>query len=341
MMQPMDLVCLPKAELHLHIEGTLEPDMMFAMAARHGVQLPWSSVAAARAAFRFGTLQSFLDLYYAGMAVLRTASDFRDLALAYLRRAHAEGVVHAELFFDPQAHREKGISFATIAHALQEAAHCVESETGMTTLLIPCVLRHLDESDGMRMLDEVLAHPGLVVGVGLDSSEMGHPPTKFRRLFRRVRDAGLKVVAHAGEEGPPDYIRQALDELGATRIDHGVRILEDAALTQRVAHLGIPLTVCPVSNWRLGGCASLREHPLPRMLDAGLNVTIHSDDPAYLQAYIAENYQAVRESMGVEDTQLSLLAKASIQASFACHTDKDKHGKAWQVFINQTKSRPS
>lgn len=338
-MQLLDLVNLPKAELHLHIEGTLEPEMMFALAARHAIQLPWSSVAQARDAFKFGTLQAFLDLYYAGMAVLRTADDFRDLALAYLRRASSEGVVHAELFFDPQAHREKGISFVTMARALKEAGAIVEAETGMTCLLIPCVLRHLDEADGMRMLDEVLAHPEFVVGVGLDSSELGHPPAKFARLFRRVRDAGLNVVAHAGEEGPPDYIRQAIDELGATRIDHGVRILEDATLTHKVARAGIPLTVCPVSNWRLGGCATLKDHPLPRMLDAGLNVTIHSDDPAYLQVYILGNYEAVRDSMEVSTEQLAILAKASIQASFACQEDKLTHENAWKRFMHQTKCR--
>ena len=339
-MRLLDLVNLPKAELHLHIEGTLEPEMMFALASRHGIQLPWNCVSEARDAFRFGTLQSFLDLYYAGMVVLRTAEDFRDLALAYLRRANAEGVVHAELFFDPQAHRAKGISFLTIARALKEAADVIEAETGMTSLLIPCVLRHLDEADGMRMLDEVLEHPELVVGVGLDSSEVGHPPSKFTRLFRRVRDAGLNVVAHAGEEGPPDYIRQAIDELGATRIDHGVRILEDADLTQKVARAGIPLTVCPVSNWRLGGCATLADHPLPRMLDAGLNVTIHSDDPSYLQAYILGNYEAVRNSMGVADAQLATLAKASIDASFACPKDRLKHENAWMRFMDKGKSRP-
>lgn len=339
-MRLLDLVNLPKAELHLHIEGTLEPEMMFALAARHGIQLPWNCVVEARDAFRFGTLQSFLDLYYAGMAVLRTAEDFRDLALAYLRRANAEGVVHAELFFDPQAHRAKGILFLTIARALKEAADVIEAETGMTCLLIPCVLRHLDEADGMRMLDEVLEHPELVVGVGLDSSEVGHPPSKFTRLFRRVRDAGLNVVAHAGEEGPPDYIRQAIDELGATRIDHGVRILEDSDLTQKVARAGIPLTVCPVSNWLLGGCATLADHPLPRMLDAGLNVTIHSDDPSYLQAYILGNYEAVRNSMGVADAQLATLAKASIDASFSCPKDKLKHLNAWMRFMHKGISRP-
>lgn len=333
-MPGLDLTKLPKAELHVHIEGTLEPEMMFRLAARHGVALPWDSPAEALKAFDFGSLQSFLDLYYAGMAALRAPADFQELALAYLRRAAAEGVLHAEIFLDPQAHRDKGLSFRAIAGQLLGAGEIAFTETGITSLLIPCVLRHLDENDGLRMLDEVLECLPMVVGMGLDSSERGHPPRKFTRLFRRARDAGLAVVAHAGEEGPADYIRQALDDLGATRIDHGVRILDDAELVRRVARDRIPLTVCPLSNWKLGVCPTLADHPLPRMLDCGLNVTIHSDDPAYLRGYMAANFEAVRDAMGCSEADLAGMARASLEASLVPEWRKREMLNRWRGFTS-------
>lgn len=329
----LDLTRLPKAELHVHIEGTLEPEMAARMAARHGAALPWETPGEALKAFDFGSLQAFLDLYYSGMSALRAPADFLELALAYLRRAAAEGVVHAEIFFDPQAHRDKGLSVRDIADQLLLAAGIARAESGVTALFIPCVLRHLGEDAGLRMLDELMECRGLVAGIGLDSTELGYPPVMFSRLFRRARDAGLAVVAHAGEEGPADFIRQALDDLGAIRIDHGVRIMEDPGLVRRVARDRVPLTVCPVSNWKLGVCSSLASHPLPGMLDAGLNVTINSDDPAYLRGYIGSNFEAARDAMGIPDASLAEMARASLEASFAPAARKTEMVDRWRNFM--------
>lgn len=312
----MDLMALPKAELHVHLEGTLEPDMLLALAGKNQVKVPYDSREAVLAAYRFGSLDAFLKLYYAGMAVLRTPSDFTALAEAYFDKVASQGVRHAELFFDPQAHQEKGLAFVDILQGIEEGCKRAQEKHGISSLLIPCILRHLDEASALRLVDEMLPHKDRFVAVGLDSSEQGRPPSLFVRAFQRIRDAGVKTVAHAGEEGPADYIRQAIELLGVSRIDHGVRILEDATLTREVAQAGIPLTVCPVCNVRLGVFGSLEQHHLPRLLEAGLAVTIHSDDPAYIQSYIGDNYVACAKALGLADSTLRAIAKRSFEVSF-------------------------
>lgn len=307
---------LPKAELHLHIEGTLEPEMMFELARRNGVALPWDSVAATRAAYAFSDLQSFLDLYYAGAAVLIDEQDFFELALAYFERAHADGVVHAELFFDPQTHTARGVAFETVLDGLERACGEAQARWGISSRLILCFLRHLSEDEGFATLAQALPHLARIHGVGLDSSEKGHPPSKFARLFARCRELGLHVVAHAGEEGPPAYIVEALDILGAERIDHGVRAAEDPALLERLARDQVALTVCPLSNVKLCVFGQLAEHNLGRLLDAGLKVTINSDDPAYFGGYIAQNYVDTAQALGLTRGQLKRIARNSLEASF-------------------------
>jgi adenosine deaminase len=311
------IASLEKAELHLHIEGTLEPELMFELAARNAVPLSYPSVEALRRAYDFTDLQSFLDIYYQGAAVLRTRDDFRDMAAAYFRRAAAQNVRHAEIFFDPQTHTHRGVPFATVVEGLRDAQLEAERDLGITSALILCFLRHLDEDDALRTLDEALPYRQWIAAVGLDSSERGHPPSKFRRAFARAADAGLFAVAHAGEEGPPEYIWEALDILGAKRIDHGVRCLEDPALVQRLVSEQIPLTVCPLSNVKLRVVDTMRDHPLRTMLERGLKVTINSDDPAYFGGYVGENYVAAAEGLGLSEDELRLLARNSFEASFA------------------------
>ncbi|MEQ4618809.1 MAG: adenosine deaminase [Corticimicrobacter sp.] len=310
------VIALPKAELHLHIEGTLEPEMMFELARRNSVPLPWDSVEETRAAYDFNNLQSFLDLYYAGAAVLLHEQDFHDLALAYLERAHADGVVHAELFFDPQTHTVRGVPFATVLGGLERACAEAQQRWGMSTRLIMSFLRHLSEQEGFATLDEARPHLHRLHGVGLDSSELGHPPAKFERLFAECRTLGLPVVAHAGEEGPPEYIIEALDLLQSRRIDHGVRASEDPALMARLAREQIPLTVCPFSNVRLRVFDTLAEHNLKTLLDAGLNVSINSDDPAYFGGYVAQNYIDTAAALSLSRAELKRIARNSLQASF-------------------------
>ncbi|MFU2486930.1 adenosine deaminase [Thauera sp. WH-1] len=307
---------LPKAELHLHIEGTLEPEMMFELARRNGVALPWDSVAATRAAYAFSDLQSFLDLYYAGAAVLIHEQDFFELALAYFERAHADGVVHAELFFDPQTHTTRGVAFATVLDGLERACDEAQARWGISSRLILCFLRHLSEDEGLSTLAQALPHLARIHGVGLDSSEKGHPPSKFARLFARCRELGLHVVAHAGEEGPPAYIVEALDILGVERIDHGVRAAEDPALLERLAREQVALTVCPLSNVKLCVYPTLAQHTLGQLLDAGLKVTINSDDPAYFGGYVAQNYIDTAQALGLTRAQLKRIARNSLEASF-------------------------
>lgn len=316
----MDLehfVCsLPKAELHVHIEGTLEPEMMFELARRNGVALPWKSVEETRAAYAFTDLQSFLDLYYAGAAALIHERDFFELALAYFERAHADGVVHAELFFDPQTHTARGVAFATVVDGLERA--CAESQVrwGISSRLILCFLRHLSEDEGFATLEQALPQLARIHGVGLDSSERGHPPAKFARLFARCRELGLHIVAHAGEEGPPAYIADALDVLKVERIDHGVRCAEDPALVERLAREQVALTVCPLSNVKLCVFPDLAQHNLKRLLEAGLKVTINSDDPAYFGGYIARNFIDTARALGLSRAQLKRIARNSLEASF-------------------------
>jgi adenosine deaminase len=316
---------LPKAELHIHIEGSLEPEMMLALARRNQVTLPYADVDAVRAAYRFARLQDFLDLYYRGMSVLRREQDFYDLALAYLRRAAAQNVRHAEIFFDPQGHTGRGIAFETVIDGLWRALADGQRELGITASLILCFLRHLDEASAERTLDQALPWRDRIVGVGLDSSENGHPPSKFQRVFARARGLGLHAVAHAGEEGPPDYVRQVLDLLGAERIDHGNRALEDAELTARIAREQIPLTVCPLSNLRLRGVTDMKVHPLRRMLQAGLMATVNSDDPAYFGGYVTENYWAVQQALALGRDEIVTLAANSFRAAFCDEATKQRH----------------
>ena len=310
------LRALPKAELHLHIEGTLEPELMFALAERNRVALPWRSVEETRAAYAFDDLQSFLDLYYAGAAALIHEQDFFDLAMAYFARAHADGVVHAELFFDPQTHTARGVAFATVLDGLERACREAHERYGISSRLILCFLRHLSEEDGFATLEQALPHLARIHGVGLDSSEQGHPPSKFVRLFARCRALGLHCVAHAGEEGPPAYIVEALDLLKVERIDHGVRAAEDPALLERLAREQVPLTVCPLSNVKLRVFPTLQQHNLKALLDAGLKVTINSDDPAYFGGYVLENYRQTAEALQFSRAELKRLARNSLEAAF-------------------------
>ena len=313
---------LPKAELHLHIEGTLEPELMFELARRNRLPLRFKSVAQVRAAYEFSDLQSFLDIYYAGAGVLRTEEDFSDLARDYAARAAADGVRHAEVFFDPQTHTRRGVPFKTVLEGLKAGFEAARVEQGLTHRLILCFLRHLPAEDAMRTLEEALPFRDGIAAVGLDSSEVGHPPSKFKAVFERARSEGFLAVAHAGEEGPPSYIKEALDLLKVSRVDHGVRCLEDAGLVARLAQEGVPLTVCPLSNIKLKVFPSLADHNLRRLLDAGLLVTLNSDDPAYFGGYIGENFAAAAEALGLSRAELALLARNSFAASFLPESDK-------------------
>jgi len=318
------IAALPKAELHLHIEGSLEPEMMFALAQRGGVELAFNSVEAIRAAYEFSNLQDFLDIYYQGMAVLRTQQDFYDLTAAYLARAEADNVRHVEIFFDPQGHTARGVAFADVVGGIAGALADAKAR-GITSRLIMCFLRHLSESDAQATLDEALPHLQLIHGVGLDSSEVGHPPDKFARVFARARALGLKIVAHAGEEGPPDYVWQALNVLGVDRIDHGNRALEDAALVQRIVADGLTLTVCPLSNLKLCVVDDLTRHPLRRMLQAGLKATVNSDDPAYFGGYVNANFIAVADALDLTRDEIITLARNSFTGSFLSAEDQAPH----------------
>ena len=315
---------IPKAELHIHIEGSLEPEMMFEIAARNGVRLRYASVDEAREAYDFADLQSFLDLYYEGMGILLYERDFYDLTLAYLEKAASQGVRHAEIFFDPQAHTGRGIAFETAITGIRRALLDGERRLDVSSRLILCFLRHLSAEEAMRTLHEAFPYKDWIVGVGLDSSEVGHPPEDFKAVFEEAARHGFRRVAHAGEEGPPEYIRQALDSLGAERIDHGVRCTEDPQLVQRLKEERVPLTVCPLSNVRLRVFPSLREHPLKRMLDEGLCVTVNSDDPAYFGGYVAENYLAARDGTGFARDDLLEVARNSFRASFLDENEKQR-----------------
>jgi len=307
---------LPKAELHVHIEGTLEPELMFDMAARNEISLPFDSVEAVRAAYQFTDLQSFLDIYYQGAAVLLTEQDFSDLMTAYLERAHADGVRHAEIFFDPQTHTERGIGFATFMEGFATAQRDCEHRLGITTSLILSFLRHLSGDQALETLEAASPFLDRLVAVGLDSSEVGNPPELFAEAYETARDRGLRAVAHAGEEGPPAYIRGALDVLGAERIDHGVRLEDDDELVERVVRESIPLTMCPLSNVKLRVFDSMSEHNLKRLLDRGVKVTVNSDDPAYFGGYIGDNYLAVAEALDLSREDLAQLAGNSLLATF-------------------------
>ncbi|WP_373533551.1 adenosine deaminase [Vampirovibrio sp.] len=316
---------MPKTELHLHIEGSLEPELMFAIAQRNQIKLRFNSVEEVRAAYDFHNLQSFLDIYYEGAQVLIHQQDFYDLTRAYLDKMASENVRHVEIFFDPQTHTERGVAFETVIKGIHQALVDAQSAYGISSRLILCFLRHLSETEAMLTLEQALPFKQWITAVGLDSSEVGHPPEKFKTVFDRARNEGFLTVAHAGEEGPPEYIWQALDLLKVSRIDHGVRCLEDAALMERLKQARMPLTVCPLSNIKLRVFDDMRQHNLKTLLAQGLCVTINSDDPAYFGGYVTENYLAVQNALNLSVEQLIQLAKNSFEASFLSEAEKAPH----------------
>ena len=316
---------LPKAELHLHIEGSLEPELLFELARRNGVAIPFDTVEAVRAAYDFSNLQDFLDIYYQGMAVLLTEQDFFDLTWAYLRRAKTDQVRHVEIFFDPQGHTARGVTFETVLNGIERALKQGEAQLGISYRLLMCFLRHLSEDEAFATLAQAKQHLPRIHGVGLDSSELGHPPSKFARVFARARELGLHVTAHAGEEGPPEYVWEALDLLKVERIDHGNRALEDPALVARIAAEGLTLTVCPLSNLRLCVIPEIALSPVRRMLTAGLKVTLNSDDPAYFGGYVNDNFHAVAEALDLTAAELVLLAENSFTGSFLSSAEQAPH----------------
>jgi adenosine deaminase len=307
---------LPKTELHIHIEGSLEPEMMFDLARRNRVELPYPDVQAIRAAYRFDCLQDFLDLYYQGMSVLQTEQDFFDLTWAYLEKCRQQNVVHTEIFFDPQGHTERGVSLGTVMTGICGALDEAREQSGISSHLIMCFLRHLDEQSALQTLEDALPWRDRITGVGLDSSELGHPPSKFTRVFARAGEMGFRRVAHAGEEGPPVYVHEAIELLGVDRIDHGNRSLEDTSLVERLAADRVPLTVCPQSNLRLAVVNDMRAHPIREMLAAGLRASIHSDDPAYFGGYVNENYHALIDALDLNRDEILLLVRNGFESAF-------------------------
>jgi adenosine deaminase len=328
------IAALPKAELHIHIEGSLEPELMFALARRNRVEIPFKTVEEVRAAYSFSNLQDFLDIYYQGANVLLTEDDFRDLAAAYLDRAAADNVVHAEIFFDPQTHTARGVPFSVVVGGLLAAMEQAEARHGLTSKLILCFLRHLDEEDAFATL--AAAEPWLdrIEAVGLDSSELGHPPSKFARVFAAAARLGLKRVAHAGEEGPPEYVYEALDVLGVDRLDHGNRSLENADLVSRLVNEAMTLTVCPLSNLKLCVVPSMDDHPIDQMLARGLRATINSDDPAYFGGYVNDNYRAAAHARGLSRDDLTTLARNSFLGAFLPPAEIDAHLARVQAYAD-------
>ncbi|PXF33176.1 adenine deaminase [Pokkaliibacter plantistimulans] len=320
---------LPKVELHLHIEGSLEPELLFTLAERNQIPLPYADVESLRAAYQFTNLQSFLDIYYQGANVLIREQDFYDLTWAYLQKCHQQNVVHTEIFFDPQTHTDRGIPFADVIGGISRALADGESKLGITSALILSFLRHLSEEAAFATLEQALPYRDLFVGIGLDSSEKGNPPEKFSRVFARVRELGFKVVAHAGEEGPAEYIWTALNDLQVARIDHGVRCVDDPALVEHLRQTRVPLTVCPLSNTKLCVFSEMSEHNIGKLLDQGLCVTVNSDDPAYFGGYMEENYLAIQSALDLTKPQLAQLARNGIEASFM--TEQRKQALMAQV----------
>ena len=316
---------LPKAELHLHLEGSLEPEQMFAFAKRNNVDIPFNSVDEIRAAYDFSNLQDFLDIYYQGMGVLQTEEDFFDLTMAYLKRSRADNVRHVEVFFDPQGHTGRGLPFSVAINGIARAFAEGESNLGVTSKLIMCFLRHLSEQEAFETLKQAEPYLDKITGVGLDSSEVGHPPSKFENVYKAAREHGLALVAHAGEEGPPDYVYEALDLLKIDRLDHGNRSLEDQALVARLAEEQMTLTVCPLSNLKLCVVNDMRDHPLKKMLDLGLRATVNSDDPSYFGGYVMENFSAVIEALDLNKEDIRTLAKNSFLGSFLSEEEKAAH----------------
>ena len=326
---------MPKAELHLHIEGTFEPELMFEIARRNNIELPYADVEALRKAYDFSQLQDFLDIYYQGMNVLQKEQDYYDLTWAYLKRIHAQNVIHTEIFFDPQGHTSRGISFETALNGIYRALEAGQQELGISFGLIMCFLRHLDADDAMATLEQALQHKDKIIGVGLDSSELGHPPEKFTEVFEKAKAEGFKIVAHAGEEGPPEYVYQALDLLKVDRIDHGNRALEDKALTKRIAEEGIALTVCPLSNLKLCVVDDLKNHPMREMLQAGLKATMNSDDPAYFGGYMNENYSQLAEALNLTQEEIVTLARNGFEAAFVSNERKGVMLKHLDAFVSK------
>ncbi|MEM9181341.1 MAG: adenosine deaminase [Pseudomonadota bacterium] len=321
------IAALPKAELHLHLEGSLEPEQLMQFAARNQVDIPFKTLDEVKAAYNFSNLQDFLDIYYQGMSVLQTEADFHDLTDAYLQRCQADNVRHVEVFFDPQGHTERGLPFSTPIEGILSALDAAKDKYGITYKVIMCFLRHLPEADAFDTLEQAEPYLDRIHGVGLDSSELGHPPSKFARVFTAAREKGLKLVAHAGEEGPPEYVVEALDLLEIDRIDHGNRLLEDEALINRVKEAGLTLTVCPLSNLSLCVVDDLKDHPMKRMLDLGLKATINSDDPAYFGGYVNQNYRETAAAVGLDAEDIITLARNSFKGSFLSSEQQAKHLK--------------
>jgi len=322
---------IPKAELHLHIEGSFEPELMFAIAQRNQIALSYKSVEEVKRAYQFNNLQDFLDIYYAGAGVLLKTQDFYDLTWAYLEKVHAQHVLHAELFFDPQTHTARGVPFQTVIEGIQSACEDGRKKLGISTRLILCFLRHLDEESAIQTLKQAIPYKHYLTGVGLDSSEVGNPPSKFRRVFELAGQEGLRKVAHAGEEGPAEYIKEALDILGVDRIDHGNRCLDDEALVGELVNRKIPLTVCPLSNLKLKVVQNMNEHPIRRMLNAGLQATVNSDDPAYFDGYVNENFLALAQSINLNKEEIVQLAKNSFTASFV----EEQQKREWIRMVDE------
>ncbi|WP_297424231.1 adenosine deaminase [uncultured Acinetobacter sp.] len=324
-MTQLDLIrALPKAELHVHIEGTFEPELMFAIAQRNQIEIPYKSVEEVKQAYNFHNLQSFLDIYYAGAQVLIHEQDFYDLAWAYFEKCAEDHVVHTEMFFDPQTHTDRGVAFETVLNGLKRACDDAKTKLGISSHLIMCFLRHLSEEAAFETLAQALPYKAHIIGVGLDSSEVGHPPKKFERVFAKAREAGFLIVAHAGEEGPADYVWQALDLLQVNRIDHGVRSEEDPKLMQRLIRDKMPLTVCPLSNLKLCVVQDMREHNIRRLLQQGVKVTVNSDDPSYFGGYMNDNFIAITQALDLSEDELKHLAINSFEASFISEQDKQQ-----------------
>lgn len=324
-MNRLELIrALPKAELHVHIEGTFEPELMFAIAQRNKIAIPYKSVEEVKQAYNFHNLQSFLDIYYAGAAVLIHEQDFYDLAWAYFEKCAEDRVVHTEMFFDPQTHTDRGVAFSTVINGLQKACDDAKAKLGISSHLIMCFLRHLSEEAAFATLEQALPYKDQIIAVGLDSSEVGHPPSKFERVFAKAREAGFLVVAHAGEEGPAAYVWEALDLLKVNRIDHGVRSEEDPELMQRLIAEKMPLTVCPLSNLKLCVVDDMQQHNIRRLLQQGVHVTVNSDDPSYFGGYMNDNFIAIAEALDLSNEELKQLAINSFEASFITDTEKEQ-----------------
>ena len=324
-MNAIELIqALPKAELHVHIEGTFEPELMFAIAQRNQIQIPYQSVEEVKQAYNFHNLQSFLDIYYAGANVLVHEQDFYDLAWAYFEKCAEDKVVHTEMFFDPQTHTERGVEFATVIAGLKRACQDAQQKLGISSQLIMCFLRHLSEEKAFETLEQALPFKNDIIAVGLDSSEVGHPPAKFERVFAKAREAGFLIVAHAGEEGPPEYVWEALDLLKVNRIDHGVRSEEDKQLMARLIAEKMPLTVCPLSNLKLCVVNDMKEHNIRRLLQQGVHVTVNSDDPSYFGGYMNDNFIAIQQALDLSNEELKQLAINSFEASFISDQEKQK-----------------